>query len=362
VTHDLRWHWGLDTVLSVGVNPEKNRLDHRHHAIDAIVVALTDRKRLFALSQTDRALGTRRKVLDPPHKDFIAEVEAAVKQINVSHRIRARARGLLHHEKPLHKTKKKDVFAVRKLLKDLTWNEISNIRDNRVRELIEDRLRQYRKAARGNGTSAEAVSGDSETAVKKPPAEAWKKPIYVVGRSGAKAPTGAVIKSVRVESKDATVRPIREKTPHQVYVKPASNHHFVLFTGIVPGPDEPDLHSVDAITVSLLEAARRSCDGSGRPVIRHEFAGHLNARRAHPEAKFWMSLCPGEMLLLNPADRASLYRFETAAGTSRQFVLRKHFAAAVGSSGKTAPRPWTLPPTVRKVVVDPIGRVRWAND
>ncbi len=47
LTADLRWQWGLDSVLH-GHNEEiseaqkKNRHDHRHHAIDAIVVACTD--------------------------------------------------------------------------------------------------------------------------------------------------------------------------------------------------------------------------------------------------------------------------------------------------------------------------------
>ncbi len=60
LTSELRWHWGLETVLqelpdSPGwqdekagkIRPgEKNRTDHRHHAIDAVVIALTNRSRL----------------------------------------------------------------------------------------------------------------------------------------------------------------------------------------------------------------------------------------------------------------------------------------------------------------------------
>jgi len=48
LTSDLRWQWGLDSVLAghnsaIGGDVKKNRNDHRHHAIDAIVIALTDR-------------------------------------------------------------------------------------------------------------------------------------------------------------------------------------------------------------------------------------------------------------------------------------------------------------------------------
>ena len=47
VTAALRYRWGLDTILG---KPEKNREDHRHHAIDAIVIACTNPSRVKALS------------------------------------------------------------------------------------------------------------------------------------------------------------------------------------------------------------------------------------------------------------------------------------------------------------------------
>jgi hypothetical protein len=75
-----------------------------------------------------------------------------------------------------------------------------------------------------------------------------------------------------------------------------------------------------------------------------------------------MSLSSGEMILVDPDDPASLHRFETARSTTKQLQFRKHYAAAVGSNGLYRPRPWTLKRTSRKVTVDPLGRIRWAND
>jgi CRISPR-associated endonuclease Csn1 len=39
----LRHLWGLNGILNLEDDEMKNREDHRHHAIDAMVVALTSR-------------------------------------------------------------------------------------------------------------------------------------------------------------------------------------------------------------------------------------------------------------------------------------------------------------------------------
>ncbi|MCH7749258.1 MAG: protein kinase, partial [Acidobacteria bacterium] len=59
-TKDLRLHWGLNFVLRHDDLDVKNRDDHRHHAVDAIVVALTNQRRLQQLADIDRRGGTER--------------------------------------------------------------------------------------------------------------------------------------------------------------------------------------------------------------------------------------------------------------------------------------------------------------
>ena len=42
MTADVRHWWGLNSILQPDGSDRKNRDDHRHHAIDALVIALTD--------------------------------------------------------------------------------------------------------------------------------------------------------------------------------------------------------------------------------------------------------------------------------------------------------------------------------
>lgn len=108
MTADLRWALGLDSLLA-GHNsaededPAKNRLDHRHHAVDALVVALTDRGMLQAVAtqaahaaeRGDRRLMTR---LDDPWPGFRDQVSACLDRMIVSHKPDHGIEGALHND------------------------------------------------------------------------------------------------------------------------------------------------------------------------------------------------------------------------------------------------------------------------
>ena len=85
----LRGKFGLNSVL--GLNGEKNRNDHRHHAVDACVIGVTDQGLLqrFAQASADaRNKGLDRLVetMPDPWPTYRAHVERAVQHIWVSHK------------------------------------------------------------------------------------------------------------------------------------------------------------------------------------------------------------------------------------------------------------------------------------
>lgn len=90
MTAELRHWWGLNTILDPEGRGKKNRADHRHHAIDAIIITLTDSKRLHALANA------RGRNMPTPWVGFRQNAERAVLGINVSHRSVRRLHGALH--------------------------------------------------------------------------------------------------------------------------------------------------------------------------------------------------------------------------------------------------------------------------
>ena len=104
----LRGHWGLNSILS-GHNSEddkpakKSRDDHRHHAVDAVVVAMTSRGMLQSVSRAAR----RSEELDiarlfddriDPWDGFRDAVKEHIDAIIVSHRARKKDQGQLHND------------------------------------------------------------------------------------------------------------------------------------------------------------------------------------------------------------------------------------------------------------------------
>ena len=96
LTEMLRRSWGLNSLLpdhnfGGGADQPKNRRDHRHHAIDAVVVAVTDRHLLQRISYEAGQRGheaANRMTADllEPWDDFRDQLAAAVSRIIVSHR------------------------------------------------------------------------------------------------------------------------------------------------------------------------------------------------------------------------------------------------------------------------------------
>lgn len=94
LTEMLRRHWGLNSLLhddQRDVNKSKNRMDHRHHALDAAVIGATDRgliKRMADQSQIDASQGLDELAskVPQPWEDFRNAVRRQINAITVSHR------------------------------------------------------------------------------------------------------------------------------------------------------------------------------------------------------------------------------------------------------------------------------------
>lgn len=351
----LRHFWGLETILQELTNSpawkqaqklnrgEKNRLDHRHHAIDAAVVALSSSKRIHNVANLaiqvrygdetgnydPQKIRNARSKLNEPWEGFRLDVSGAIENINVSYRVNRKASGPLHEETIYGKTEKEGVVVVRKPLEALTASMIENIRDPGVRKIITKRL-----AAHG------IAIGRGQAKIHK---DVWIEPLYM-----DKAKT-VPIKKVRITKNEATVRPIRGES---ALVKPGNTHHLCLFEY----EDEKGKTKRTACFVTMMEAMRRI--RAKEPVIQ----------RTHPDipnARFLFSLSGNEILLIETESGEELFRYSHSASTSQQMWFKHHCAAGKSSDkiGILSKKPNSLfALDVKKVTVDPIGNIRWAND
>ncbi|MGC4060470.1 MAG: type II CRISPR RNA-guided endonuclease Cas9 [Aquabacterium sp.] len=101
MTAMLRHQFGLNNVL--GLRGEKNRDDHRHHAVDACVIAVTDQRMLKELSDTS-ARGRDKQIYDwaenmpDPWETYRKDVQRAISHIWVSHKPDHSHEGAMHND------------------------------------------------------------------------------------------------------------------------------------------------------------------------------------------------------------------------------------------------------------------------
>lgn len=180
-TEMLRRNWGLNGILQQDGTDAKNRRDHRHHAIDAIVVALTDRE-LFNVIST---LAGRNKAkmhsmfrdFPQPWPSFRSDVESAMKKleaptfssledaITVSLAPTRRVRGEYFKQEAYYKLSS-GKFVHRVALSKISNSNLSKIVDVAVREIVRARLDEHA----GNAQRAFAeplLHKDGKTPIRK---------------------------------------------------------------------------------------------------------------------------------------------------------------------------------------------------
>jgi len=314
VTAELRYQWGFI----------KDRDDHRHHAIDAVVVAVTEQKHLRELARSKYSVeGIQFKA---PWTNFREELAEKIKHIDVSHRPNRKVSGPLHEETAYGPTDKEDTFVYRKKLEDLTGPMVLKIVDPVVRQIVQDRLLK-------NG-----IDPDRD---KKIPKEVWNEPLYM---RTTKSDKKVQIKKVRIQDIYKNLILLKDKEGKTYRgVKTGENHHIE----IIEYADEKGKVKRGGKVITMFGAVRRS--RKGEPVIQRDHGTNT---------KFVCSLCKGDMFILETNNEEKiLCRIQEIWG-STNIVLRPHInAIEVRDINKTASKL-----KGHKVTVDPLGRIYPAND
>ncbi|MGO9641420.1 MAG: type II CRISPR RNA-guided endonuclease Cas9 [Candidatus Acidiferrales bacterium] len=340
----LRNEWKLNAILGDGPTSDggakpKSRDDHRHHAVDAVAIALTDAGTVKMLSDAaQRAPLEHRRRFAPipgPWPNFVDSVREQIEKVVVSHRVSKKVSGALHEETTYGRLS--DVAPgrrIRKPLSALSKPEIEEIADPSVKKLVLARLREL-----GGEEPKEIFS------------EEGNLPAFQT-RAGRRIP----IRSVRLEKPIPTFA-LGVGSPAR-HVASESNHHIELFAELDAEGNEVEW---DGEVVPLARTYERMRQGTS--VVQRDHG-------LHREFKF--SLAAGEVI---ECDRQP--------GKRGMFVVRKMTQFTSGgiqigfaplNDARQARKMqtsrswlWSSPDKlrerhVRKVVVGPLGEISEAHD
>lgn len=331
-TANLRHVWGLNSILSDGDIEEKNRNDHRHHAIDAIVIALTSRKLFQYISKLagrNRELMKRQlSGIEMPWENFLSEVGDSINSIIVSHAPIRRVRGELLESTAYGMTNQEGVFVTRKSLSSLTLPAVEKIADSTIKEIVKQRI------------------SESEGDLKK----AFAEPLF---HKNGKTP----IKKVRIyETKSPeTVVPIYDESgkPYKFYAL-GGNHHVEIY-------ENPHTEERKAVLVPRFKAAQNI-----RESVKNGKTPNPLLPKTDENWNFLFSLCRNDYIeFLGDDGKLHLYRIQKMSGGEKvSFVVRPlEDTRSDYIAGSTIEIKGNgLKKIVRKLQVDPLGHLVQAND
>lgn len=264
-------------------DPKKNRDDHRHHAIDAMVIALTNHRMVQELNRYNAQRDeckygkTDRPVIEKPWPALRKDVEGAAQNILISHhksnpvlkkvsmhvvkdgkKVKEQGmalRGQLHKETVFGKRQSPDVsepyYHVRKPVEALNDKQLKKIVDKRIRDIVirarQDEKPLYRqmkdllKKRTKEGEEGEQLIDQQIRELKDQIDALYTLP----NKKGEPVP----IKKVRIREKLGNAELLKNSGEVNQYVNPRNNHHVLIYK-------DQDGNLQEQV-VSLWEAAER---------------------------------------------------------------------------------------------------------
>lgn len=234
-TSILRRFWGLNHILNPDGTNEKSRDDHRHHAIDALVIANTTTsfiQKLCTESKFDENGKIRIKDFPMPYDRFFVDAEDRIDSILISYRNKKRLisrkpnkykikngekiqksttiRGPLHEESLYGQIQNphedfKNTFVIRKPVNSLKdKKQIEKIVDPKIRQTIYEHIEN-------NGGNIE---------------KALKSNVFMTSKDGLKV---IPIKKVRIKESAEELIQLRKSENENLFVASGNNYRIGIF-------------------------------------------------------------------------------------------------------------------------------------
>lgn len=329
-TSNLRYKWGLNNILND--ENEKTREDHRHHAIDALVMACTKVSYVQELSKWNRYnRGYELKDFPMPWETFRKDAERAVDKILVSHKrtnkpvtirthktekngttyrnLGVAARGQLHKETVFGKRNfnGEEAFHVRKPIESLTTEkQLGKVVDEAIKVLIRKRIQELGGFVKGTIPNNTFFVVD-ENGVKQPQ-------IFLPNKNGAAVP----VLKIRVKENIGGA----EKLKYNVnqWVNPRNNHHVLIYK------DKDDNLKEEVVTFWIVVERKRQ----GLPIYQLPKYGKEMVTTLHINDMFLLGLNEDEINWNEPDYdllKEHLYRVQKL--TSGDYFFRKSTSSTV---------------------------------
>ena len=300
VVSQMRHQWGFNDLI--GETNQKERSDHRHHAIDAVVIAATSRQMYKkAVSQIER----NKLNIERPYESIKDELAVQLQKTIISHTSQKKLSGGLHEETGAGFIEKHGGLVYRKnLTPDFTVKNANSIVDETVKELVLAHLLKHEnepKKAFAEGTIV--YHKDNKTPVKR---------VRVLQSKATK------------EKLEQSKFGIRDKSGKIFkYMAYGNTHHVEVLQHNKTG-------KYKGAFVTMMEASHRA--KGIRSKLNPEGETQAIIKRDHgSEWSFKMALHRNDIVSISSGKDRIYYRVQKLDSTNNRFVLRTNHASTLNN-------------------------------
>lgn len=286
----LRHRWGLNPLLGGG---EKNRTDHRHHAIDAAVTAAVSRRlyqQVVHLAELDPLGGSPDVIrIESPFEEFKSALEGKLANLIVSHDAVKKLSGAFHEETGYgaQKTRDGDRVVYRKPLNQ-------QFDAKQIAKVVDPTLKLFLASHLANFSSDPKVAFSD---ANRPSLSAKKAPIRHVRVVASESFNPDSYMQVKIDGKIVRLHPF------------GNNHHVEIVRDKQTGKHRGSF-------VNTWQATQRSRKDK-QPLIQTDHGDDMD---------FVMALHINDMVTAKKDGVLGIYRVQKLDPSNNRLVLRSHTA------------------------------------
>lgn len=345
----LRHKWGLNTILNPNGEDEKTRDDHRHHLIDAAVVALTTpaiTKRISDIAKLEmEKVESINRLNVPQWPSLRSSLESLAKDCIVSHAPKRDISGGLHDPNPYARKQygAEEKYSIRKPISAMSKGEIEAIVDGMLKKKL-----------------IQAISNQAGIDWAKLEGDAYKKALKSLlgedetfryrDKIGQRELTARRARILKSEGEETFIKMGRKKDDSPRWYPIGDYHHVEILECLndcVADGKKYKKGQRRGVFVSTWEAAHRA--------RRDKKA--LVQRDHGPNWRFVMSLCKGDLIEMT-GEKSGLFRVVAIHKTNNRVRLIPLSSADTSDEFNRGINVLHG----EKINIDPLGRKHLAND
>lgn len=298
IVDQIRHQWGFNSLI--GEIDKKKRTDHRHNAIDAVIIASTSRS---LYQQASEKIQYNKLEIPQPYDNILQELNKKLKRIIVSHTPQRKLSGALHKETGVGYIAKYAGLVYRKTLdSEFSVKNVKSIVDEKIRDVVLEHIYNYKDIKEAFNVQNLQTLKLGKNSIKR--VRVFQSKI----KTTKKQTPEDILQQTKFGVKDKSGKIFK-------YMSYGNNHHIEVIQNIKTGQIKGEF-------ITMMEAHRRAMTGT-RSAKKRNIPYEQIVKTNHDNWSFLMVLYINDIISIKKNNgKKVFYRIQKLDSRNKKIFLR----------------------------------------